>query len=139
MFWNFFSLLYTTFTTSSSDFERFSFQRKYGALPWRLEKDKYLQIKINELRVKFPREQGSVQYRFFFVIIFAVLLKNSGLDETWTLTSVMLVQCSTSWAIRPNGSWSLCGPMISPFFRYCSSSTAKLQRSLTLKLFPSAV
>ena len=58
--------------------------RKYGALPWRLVKDKYLQIRINELRVRFPLEQGSVQYHvfFFFGIIFAVLLKNSGLDET---------------------------------------------------------
>ena len=26
---------------------------------------------------------------------------------TWTLTSAILVQCSTSWTIMPTGSWSL--------------------------------
>ena len=31
------------------------------------------------------------------------------LNETWTLTFARLVQCSTSWAIRLTGSWSLCG------------------------------
>lgn len=31
-----------------------------------------------------------------------------------TLSSAMLVQWSTIWAIRPTGSWSLCGSIISP-------------------------
>lgn len=36
-------------------------------------------------------------------------LKNSGLDRIWTWTSAMPVQCSSGWAIRPTGSWLLCG------------------------------
>ena len=59
------------------------------------------------------------------LMIFAVLLcylssrernawKNSYLSGTQILTSVMLVQCSTSWVIKPAGSRSLCGSMISP-------------------------
>ena len=35
------------------------------------------------------------------------------LHDNRTLTSVIPVQCSISWTIRPNGSWSLCGS-ISP-------------------------
>ena len=31
-----------------------------------------------------------------------------------TMTSAISVQRSTSWAIRPTGSWSLCGSIISP-------------------------
>ena len=37
-----------------------------------------------------------------------------GLKETRTLTSAMPVECSTSLAIRPTGSWLLCGSTISP-------------------------
>ena len=40
-------------------------------------------------------------------------LKNSSLNRTWTLPSAMPVQYLTSWTIRPTGSWSLCGSMIS--------------------------
>ena len=54
------------------------------------------------------------------VIIFAVLLYylNSREGKTWTGLEHWLLQCqwnvvcSTSWAIRPTGSWSLCGSMI---------------------------
>ena len=31
--------------------------------------------------------------------------KEEGLNRAWTLTSTILVHCSTSWAIRPTGSW----------------------------------
>ena len=48
----------------------------------------------------------------------------------------MRVQCSTSWAIRATGSWSLCESMISQLLL---SSIAKLWRSVTLKWFRSAV
>lgn len=47
-------------------------ENNYGALPWRLVKDKYLQIQMNKLRVEFLREHGYVQYHFFLkLIIFA--------------------------------------------------------------------
>ena len=39
--------------------------------------------------------------------------QENGVNGTWTLISAMPVQCSTSWTIRPIGSWLLCGSMIS--------------------------
>ena len=42
-------------------------------------------------------------------------LKSSGINETRTLTSVMLVQCYTSWVIQPTGSYLLCGSMMSSY------------------------
>ena len=41
--------------------------------------------------------------------------QKKGLNGTQTLTSVMLAQCSTSWAISPTGCWSLCWSMMSLF------------------------
>ena len=41
-------------------------------------------------------------------------LKNSSLNEIQTMTSAIPVQCSTSWAISPTWTWSLCGSIGSP-------------------------
>ena len=42
-------------------------------------------------------------------------LKNSSWNEIQTMTSAIPEQCSTSWAISPTGTRSLCGSMTSPW------------------------